>query len=183
MPPIFVRPMSVRQAMALTPRDHAACLPLHNNRAAAFLQLQQFRDVVQVQPPSTLHPLLQPPNPRAGVSYRKCDPKRNPAPYTRTPGSPSPPPPSVQECNIVLAAEPTHAQALLRRAKAYEGTGQYAKALRDVEAIEAAASSSGAAAARGGSSEEVAALKAALTDKMAGPLGRLRPTLPPKHSN
>ena len=49
----------------------------------------------------------------------------------------------VEECSTILRAVPDHPKALARRAKAYDATAQYAKALKDLDALTASAGDAG----------------------------------------
>jgi hypothetical protein len=115
------------QALKLTPEGHPERLNLHSNRAAAYLMLRQYADVVA-------------------------------------------------ECSFILKAVPTHAKALARRAKAYDATMQYAKALRDLDSL--AESGGDAGEDLGALHERVRAL-AADPSAASKPLTAL-PTLPPR---
>ena len=82
------------QALKLVPEGHPERLNLLSNRAAAYLQLRQFADVVE-------------------------------------------------ECSTILKTAPDHAKALARRAKAYDATAQYGKALKDLDALVASSGDAG----------------------------------------
>jgi hypothetical protein len=49
----------------------------------------------------------------------------------------------VEECSTILRAVPDHPKALARRAKAYDATAQYGKALKDLDALTASAGDAG----------------------------------------
>lgn len=80
----------------------------------------------------------------------------------------------VKECNTVLQSVPDHPKALLRRAKAYDGAGEYVKALRDVEALQASGGDAG---------EDISGLKEklkTLSDPNAKPALPIVPAEAPK---
>jgi hypothetical protein len=120
---------SAAQALRLTPENHPERLNLHSNRAAAYLMLRQYADVVA-------------------------------------------------ECSLILRAAPAHAKALARRAKAYDATMQYAKALRDLDALAEAGGDAGEDLS--GMHERVKALVAD-PGAAAKPL-TAQPLLPPRPS-